>query len=565
MPLDLETTAQGLGNLLASGRLRVPQHQRPFAWTEDEVSRLWLDIRRAQREEPDGYFIGPLVLSSQSPSGRHHFVIDGQQRLACAALLISAMAAHLSRHCDQDRARLLAGEYLVTRDIDTLESDPKLVLGEYDDNYFRTIVNTAISGSPIPEPNPRVGSQVRLHKAYTYFESQIAMQFPITFDNWKAGLLELKNYLHDSVEAICVNIGADQNAYLIFETLNDRGLRLTTSDLLKNYLFSQAGDKLEHVRSDWSHITTSLDDVSPDDSMPLFLRHHWISTQGFIRQKDLYRTISNRIQSSTGSADFTAELVSSADLYADLTNPSHPRWNPYGTSVRNHLSELQIFRVVTPMPLLLSGLAVLNEKRFCQIVAAVKRWSIRLAISGRLGSGGVEEAYGEASRRIRSGEITSIGKLTSFMRRVLPDDENFRAAFATSGARNNRQARYLLASLEQQARMELSKSTDLVPSLDESVVNIQHILPRNPASAEWSHVSADDRQIFTNRLGNIALFSVEDNRRVGAGSFDDGRVFYESSGLVLTREIADVPQWDRLAIVTRQNRLADLAVRTWPL
>ena len=223
-------------------------------------------------------------------------MIDGQQRLACVALLFAAMANHLLRSGDGQRSGLISDKYLRSQNITTLENDPKLQLGEYDNEFFRSLMESAILDEALPSPNVRVESQVLLKDAYEYFLEQIRLAFNFEMAGWKSRLLELKDFLHESVESIAVLVGEDQNAYLIFETLNDRGLRLSASDLLKNYLFSQAGDRLNEVRLHWANMMNTLADIPGDDAAPTFLRHYWISTRGPVRQRELYRTITGNLR-----------------------------------------------------------------------------------------------------------------------------------------------------------------------------------------------------------------------------------------------------------------------------
>ena len=206
-----------------------------------------------------------------------------------------------------------------------------------------------------------------------------------------------------------------------------------------------------------------------------------------------------------------------------------------------------------------------EKNLFSRTLRRVKNWSIRLAICGGLGSGAIEDLYGEAARRIRSEEIKTLQKLQSFMRDNLPSDEDFRAAFATARMRNPKQTRHMLVALEKQARLDAQLGQELEPNLDESRVNLQHILPRNADESDWDAFTFDERQLFERRFGNVALLSANENRKAGNKPFREVKSIYAESDFLLTQQVANRDDWDPQSISARQEALAKLAVRTWPL
>lgn len=561
--MKLHTEVQGIGELLAGYRLLVPIHQRAFAWTESEVSQLWEDLTRAQIEETEGYFVGPVVLSEPAAPTNRHSVIDGQQRLATISLLFAAVATYLRRHSEQSRAQLLEEEFLGKKDIRTLRREPKLTLGEDDAHYFRELVDSGSTGKVPERPEGRKPSHVLLWEAYTYLYKRIEALAESTGKSWVESLMNLVEFLRGSVEIILVLVGSDQNAFLIFETLNDRGLRLTTSDLLKNHIFSQAGDHLDPVRKDWTEMTASLEAVGGDDVTPTFLRHYWISNREMVRERYLYRKIAESIRSTPAVVELSTGLARSAAVYAALLSPSDSHWRN-STEIRQNLSWLQVFRVVTPRPLLLAAVETMSKNEIQKVIAAVTRWSVRLAIVGGLGSGTVEDAYGRAARRIRKGKLRSVSALRSELSEILPSDEEFRASFANKTIRNRRQARYLLLRLEEKLRQDRRESAELAPNENERQVDLEHVLPRNADEELWGHFVSEDVRSFVDRLGNLTLLRSTENRAVGATSFEAKKHSYSRSDLLLTRELTEHQSWNPEAIANRQDRMARLAVRAWP-
>src|SRR5207244_7866973 len=110
-------------------------------------------------------------------------------------------------------------------------------------------------------------------------------------------------FLRKHLLAITVVVRTESDAFLIFETLNARGAELTIGDLLKNYLFGRAGDRLEAVKGGWLASLAALDISAENDLFITFLRHYWSSKYGAVRERDLYRSIKDRVTNSTQAVD----------------------------------------------------------------------------------------------------------------------------------------------------------------------------------------------------------------------------------------------------------------------
>jgi hypothetical protein len=496
----------------------------------------------------------------QSESAARLQVIDGQQRLATMSLLLAGIVAAFRSKGDNERATLFDGKYLGERNARTLEREPKLLLGEADDTYFRLLIRAIAENTDLPEPAPTKPSQGRLYGAYTEVIARvIARQIDAAGRSWVEYLIQLQEYLHGEVDVLVIQVGTAYNAYQIFETLNDRGLRLTTSDLLKNYLFGQAGGRLDQVRAAWTETSAALEASGGDDVFPTFLRHYWIANTGMVREKALFRAISDEIRTPAATAELVEGLARSSEVYAALANPSHSRWTT--TQVRDALAVLSLFRVITPRPLLLAAVEHLPPSEVAKIVVAVANWSIRLAVTGGLGSGRVEDNYGHAAVGVSSGQITRLSQLRTQYNDIIPSDGQFREAFQTASIRNRRQARYILARLEKQLRVDAGER-ELVVDLDESNVDLEHIMPQG-AGPDWPG-SAEEKQFYLNRIGNLTLLLASENRDMGDAPFSDRIGVYATSQIMLTQELATRTEWNFRSITDRQRVLARLAVRAWP-
>jgi hypothetical protein len=129
------------------------------------------------------------------------------------------------------------------------------------------------------------------------------------------------------------------NAYTLFETLNDRGLRASQADILKNYLFGKAQDRLNEVAPKWSAMIGIIESVDVDDLVLTFLRHHWISENGPTVEKELADKIRQKITGRQQTVDLANALASNAVDYAALFSPlEHTGWPKYDKHTPSRVS-----------------------------------------------------------------------------------------------------------------------------------------------------------------------------------------------------------------------------------
>lgn len=561
--MNLAAVTGGIGNVLRHRTLAVPVHQRPYAWKLGNVTALWDDLQRARLEAPEGYFLGQLVLGDADPNAATAKVIDGQQRLATITLLYAAAVRLFHNGGDGERAGYFRTRFLQDLNPATLERRPKLQLTVDDDVFFQALV-TAASAEPAQQlPAPSRESHKLLLAAYTFLSEKLAAATAAAGTSWQTQLVQILDFVEKSVEIIEIQVGSDQNAYLIFETLNDRGVRLTTADLLKNMVYGKAGPQLGVVQDAWTRMVQNLDSLNDDDAVTTFLRHHWISTEAHVREKELYKKISSSVNTSTAVVQLTSGLVPSSDNYAALLSPSDPQWT--STPARDALELIRLFRVITVRPLLLAIVEGTSGTMQAAMLVAVGSWSLRLAVAGGLGTGTTEEALGAAARAVRTGSVASVAALRAHLGNVIVDDETFRTAFSTYRPSNTKQSRHLLIALEKQAARYAGDPVEQVPNPNETVVNLEHVMPRRPdVAGPWATLATSDQySVYVARLGNHALMLATANMAVANDDFTTKQAAYVSSTLRLTNELSLLTAFTFAEVDARQNAMAALAVKAW--
>ena len=183
-------------------------------------------------------------------------------------------------------------------------------------------------------------------------------------------------FLDQDVQVIVVDVPDEADAFMIFETLNDRGLDLTIADLLKNYLFSLAGHHIEAVKTHWLAAVSTIETSHDERVFTTFLRHFWSSRVGLVRERDLYRSLKANIQSTPQAVEFVSHLHTASRLYAALLSSDHDYWSELGASVRDDVETLLRFGLEQFRPLLLAAMQYMPKKELRRVLRASIAWSV---------------------------------------------------------------------------------------------------------------------------------------------------------------------------------------------
>jgi hypothetical protein len=370
------------------------------------------------------------------------------------------------------------------------------------------------------------------------------------------------SFIEHKALVVLLRVPDDADAFKMFETLNDRGLRVSQADLIKNFLFSRAGSRMTEVESRWSYMRGALESASDDPDITInFFRHALILQKGHLREADVYDAVQGIVRSETGAATFASALETLANVYVATFTADHERWNGYPDSVRRAIEVFNLFDIKPMRPLILAVASNMDTKQAPLAFRFLVALGVRLVIASSTRSSTVEVPLNDAARDVFAGTIDTATKLGDALTALTPTDGEFRVATGTMKVSNARLARYYLRSLEMTAKGE--SEPWFVPQGDKHVINLEHILPKKP-DAGWPNVTEDDIRQLSTRLGNLALIRATDNSTLRSTAFADKRPVYARSPYVLTSQVAEVEEWAAEAIDARQRKLAELAVLTWP-
>ncbi|WP_159042644.1 DUF262 domain-containing protein [Streptomyces curacoi] len=561
----LQLNLVGIGEILRNDRLIVPQFQRAYCWKVDqEVLDYWTDLSRAIRSgAEEEYFFGTIVLTQDGAEDRKK-IIDGQQRLVTSSLLIAAIRDELHR-LNHGRAQLIGDEFLASQAWDAEGTEPHLKLNEEDNPRFHAIVTR--SALPVL-PAKRADSDIV--KAYGFFRRELEELSERYGAEATRELLQWVKYVQHRAQLAVVETPSEADAYVIFETLNNRGADLTTADLLKNHLFGAAKGHLDSVRNNWHKAIGALSLTAANDKFTKFLRHYWSSRVGKVTERDLYAKMRKEVVRSQDALSFSEELLTAARIYAALSDSGHEIWAEKCSARKPALDTLALFNLVPNKILLLAAVECLTALQIEKLLKAMIGWSVRGMVTGGINRGRYEELYSQIAMAIRKGEITTVPQIRQRVNELIPSDSDFKAQFglATLGrGEASKIARYYLIALERTARKE--GQPEFVPNDNPNEVNLEHVYPQNALAEDWLEFLAhsgnrEDADSWIYRLGNMVLLTAGSNSRLGNKPFKEKAETFKRSQLTLTREVGECAAWTPEQIQTRQERLAALAVRTWP-
>jgi uncharacterized protein with ParB-like and HNH nuclease domain len=206
-------------------------------------------------------------------------------------------------------------------------------------------------------------------------------------------LVDFEEFISENLNLIEIQVGDDSDAFIIFETLNDRGLDLAVAELVKNYLFSLGGHNLEKFKHAWVEISTLVG----RENITQFLRHYWLAFYNLVRERDLYKEIKSKIRTKTNALQFITDIRKSAEHYSALLNPQHTYWDSFNSIVSDYLDAFLLFRVSQYRPVLIAAMKNFEPSKIEKVIRDLVKLSFRYTVITGLSTGNFERIYSDAA------------------------------------------------------------------------------------------------------------------------------------------------------------------------
>jgi Protein of unknown function DUF262/Protein of unknown function (DUF1524) len=568
--LGIDFDIIGIGEALSRFTLNVPLNQRSYAWKDEHVTRLFEDFstQLKKSEQDRTYFLGTIVLAHDEED--RLLVADGQQRLATTSILIAAIRDYLfstNTESDKRTAGKYTRKFLLEYDEEHDDESPKLYLNAMDRDFFTKAILTEPNDPQRTQAKRKYSAHDRLlaaaRLAREHIEAEIA---PLPKTEKTKWLIQWVNFLETQVLVIAIKVPYDVDAYRIFETLNDRGLRASQVDILKSHLFQQAGDKLTtEVDPKWTSMVNVIESLGDDELVLSYVRHFWISRQGPTTEDELAKSFKENVTGRKQAVAIVTALDEQANDYIALLTPlDHPRLTALGKEARGYLAAITtLLRVSQIRPLLLAILQQFSPNEAKLAFAKCLSWSVRYLVVGGAGGGVLERYYGLRAMEVHQGNVKTAKQLADSMNLIVPDNISFERAFRIAEVSKIVIARYYLHSLENYKRGEPKPQIGYF-EVPENSTNLEHIMP-NVECDEWAGITLTEAQANYRRLGNMTLLASKLNSQLGCAGFSHKRKAYAESTFLITQEVAEQKEWGPKQIDKRQNQLAEMAPFVWPL
>ncbi len=511
-------------------KVEIPSYQRDYVWSENEWEDFYNDILNIIKLNFKPHFMGTLLLKQNNSK---YEIIDGQQRLITLSLFLIAY-----RDAYKDRLNFKYNSYLLSNRIIVKDSD----------NIYDALYNgTYIKGQRVIENE----ESKNLEKAYQYFFKKFNKKGLFGKVSTDFNLYRILNKLF----FITIEIETSTNPYLIFETLNARGIDLNISDLVKNHLLDiSKGDSVfsDFVNTEWSKLTNGL---STEEYENIFQSYYQSSSN----RKKLLKEITVNINNNDEIKSFLINLGSYVFLYKKLNDSSSITWRGDSRWIENvriikSYKNNHLFKILT-IPLLNSFPKRIRIGAFKFIESLIFRYAI---ICQKDESKLLENFYNIA-KQINDKSIDTIEKLREGLSDFIIDDEEFIYSFAYRSIEYSRDnpnqiVRYLLYKLENY------------------ITNSNYIIGVSDASIEHIDSHSTSRNNLVYRLGNYTLLSKQDNEDAGDKNFATKRdEFYKDNNFGLThnsqnaiiKSLLTYSDWNFNNIKKRQFEMSEVAVKVW--
>ena len=553
----------------------VPVFQRDYKWGTDQCQRLWDDIIRSTSGDAiTGHFLGSLVqidTGRTTPSLGSWLVIDGQQRLTSLTLLVAALRDHIEETGWTGNGgptpEQLEGQFLKNRYANG-EQKYKLSLRRADNAVLHALVD---SKDPMDLSS---GESDQVRENYHFFRGKLRTP--------GCDLTALYNGIASlQVVEVVLEIGKD-DAQFVFESVNDTGIHLSQSDLVRNYLLM----RLEEERQTslyteyWSKIEgyfRNLNGQLNDGGFDRFLRYY--SALKTNRQSNsvgrIYEEFKQRhsdIQSGDTLEALLQDMLRLAGYDAAISGSGRLN-SQRATSVLHsaHRSRNPARLLMLRLCEVYDHLGTMGENDFVEAVSILENYMVRRAFMGwRM----QDRSYRQVFERIVP-QITNQPPLEVVRREMtewpgqqhgglwaFPDDAEFSRRLQAVRLYSDFDyglCHYILSRLENYGSNEPSPVGEY---------QIEHIMPQQPG-AEWQQMLGDDwerlHSEWLHRLGNLTLTGY--NPAMSNRPFHEKKTIpggFNQSAVRLNQYVREQEVWTEAQMAERGRRLAERALQIWP-
>lgn len=559
--MKIESQDTNIEALLTSSFLIIPRFQRPYSWDDENLEDFWKDI--AQIDGAD-YFIGSMVIYK---NGRQQFgVVDGQQRLTTITILLCVIRDKFAGLGADGLAR---GLHALIERADRDSINRYVLKTETSYPFFQEEIQKFGPADFRTQPQRE---EARLTSAYSFFVNKVssslkAVDMDSLVPNEEKNIKKIDNLknLRDAVlflNLIRIELDNEDDAYLIFETLNTRGKDLALSDLLKNQfskLIKSKGD-VDTVREQWSRMLENLNGSPVEIDTDLFFTHSWSSRFDATTQQKAYKNIKEAL-TIRNAKDQLSEFVRDSEHYRAIFDTSYA-WKKEERVVQQSLAALRLFRVTQQTPGVLSLIrsytsGIINLKSLKRALTAIENFHFLFtAVTSSRSSGGISAMYSSFGRRLYDAKDANeaglvINDLIGKLREKMPSGAEVFAGFEQINytGYNTKQSNLVRYILQKFAKVDqLTFGDDTVD------LTIEHIRPQAKMDDEWT-------EALVGSIGNLILLTGKQNGHLGHKDFSEKLPYFKQWATTVPLEVQEQSEWTVDVVRNRTAMMAERALQ----
>ena len=554
-----------ISEILSSGFYKIPRFQRPYSWSRENIEDFWNDV---VVDSIGDYFIGSMVVY-QIEKGVFG-VVDGQQRLTTITIMLGAIRDAFE---GIGESKLANGAHGLIEKNDVNDEKQFILITESSYPFFHETIQK--QGATEEEFKELKKEEINIESAFKIIHEKIKHQLDSISDsvvikddekhNEKVDFLKSVRDKILGLKLIYIFLTNQDDAYLIFETLNTRGKDLRVSDLVKSHLVKLLPNKNKNVdlsKDKWTQILEIIEGSNEDLSIDTFLHHFWLSKYEFTTSKKLFKLIKKQIKKSNAQS-FLSDLKINAQTYRSILDDDYKNWTKNELELKKSLRAINIFKVKQAIPMLLSVIREYEAKNLKlktakEIIKSIEYFHfIFTAITSQRSSGGISLMYAFHARQLESAnnsndKANALNQLKVKLKEKIPSKgefvANFSEIFVTAKiSKFKNLIRYILIKYDQYNR----KANGLNLSVDYDSLTIEHIYPENPKTIS----KLDDEEV--GMLGNLILVDHNLNDKLGVKSFIDKQKLLLASDLFIDENIQNATKWDLTEIQARTDKMAE--------
>lgn len=538
--------------------LKIPPYQRPYSWGKEEAMDLLSDLHQEVKgttkeiKDIDPYFLGSVVLIKEEGDPQSE-VVDGQQRLTTLTILFAALRNHVPKENAEDLNKRIKekGDSLTGK-----EENVRLSIRERDQQFFKKYVQDQLDTEALQNVNPAelTDPQSRIRDNALLYDEKLD-------DLSESECIRLARFILTRCFVVVVSTPTQRSAYRIFSILNDRGMDLSHSDILKARIIGQISDRYQRDYTEkWEQMEI---DLGRDNFQDLFGHIRMIQ-----RKKKARESILDEFEKYVQSGHTPRELVDDVlDPYAtsfDIVKNASYESHVAADEVNEYLRYLgRIDNQDWIPPAMAFHRKNPNEpEALTQFLKDLERLAASFMIRRTYRTTRINR-YGEVLSVIENGR--DLYDENSPLQLTRREQEEVTSRLRDNIYGETKYPKYVLLRLD-----SLLSDSDAV--YNHNTITIEHVLPQNPPEeSEWLDNFPDSewRKKNVHRLGNLLLLSRRRNSSARNYPFEKKKERYfstrGSTSFALTTQVVNENEWTPQIIKRRQKRLVGMLIDVWRL